>query len=134
MNSHDFVAELQHNVIEEQPKQPSLYIDKSNGETQLANIERNKEGGMMLEVMTPQVIDLSDDEEKEEPSAGKRIPDDPLGSLLWHYLDPQGEIQGPFSLTSLKQWSDFHYFRPDFKVWKTGQNQDEAVLLKNILQ
>ncbi|XP_035542282.1 uncharacterized protein At5g08430 isoform X3 [Juglans regia] len=119
--STDF-AEFQNDVIEEQPKQPSGYIDKSNGETQLANIERNN-----------QVIDLSDDEEKEEPSVGKRIPDDQLGSLLWHYLDPQGEIQGPFSLTSLKRWSDAYYFPPDFKVWKTGQNQDEAVLLKNIL-
>ncbi|XP_041013992.1 uncharacterized protein At5g08430 isoform X2 [Juglans microcarpa x Juglans regia] len=115
-------AEFENDVIEEQPKQPSGYIDKSNGETQLANIERNN-----------QVIDLSDDEEKEEPSVGKRIPDDQLGSLLWHYLDPQGEIQGPFSLTSLKRWSDAYYFPPDFKVWKTGQNQDEAVLLKNIL-
>ncbi|KAG2700503.1 hypothetical protein I3760_06G000500 [Carya illinoinensis] len=130
--STDF-AEFQHDVIEEQPKQPSRYIDKSNGETQLANIESNKEGGMMVEVMTSQVIDLSDDEEKEEPSVGQRIPDDRLGSLLWHYLDPQGEIQGPFSLTSLKRWSDAYYFPPDFKVWKTGQNQDEAVLLKNIL-
>ncbi|XP_042985111.1 uncharacterized protein At5g08430 isoform X7 [Carya illinoinensis] len=130
--STDF-AEFQHDVIEEQPKQPSRYIDKSNGETQLANIESNKEGGMMVEVMTSQVIDLSDDEEKEEPCVGQRIPDDRLGSLLWHYLDPQGEIQGPFSLTSLKRWSDAYYFPSDFKVWKTGQNQDEAVLLKNIL-
>lgn len=85
------------------------------------------------QVIAYQVIDLSDDEENVEPSVGKLLPDDLLGSLSWHYLDPQGEIQGPFSLASLKRWSDADYFPPNFKVWRMGRSQDEAVLLKDVL-
>ncbi|KAE8038444.1 hypothetical protein FH972_010955 [Carpinus fangiana] len=127
-------TEFQHDVIEEQPKHPSQLIDKSHGDLQLANEEENKGGVQMVEkqVMRPQVIDLSDDEENEL-SVGKQILEDKLGSSMWHYLDPQGDIQGPFSLTSLKRWSEADYFPLDFKVWKMGQSQDEAVLLKDIL-
>ncbi|KAE8124978.1 hypothetical protein FH972_019817 [Carpinus fangiana] len=128
-------TEFQHDVIEEQPKHPSQLMDKSHGDLQLANEEENKGGVQMVEkqVMRPQVIDLSDDEENEPPSVGKQILEDKLGSSMWHYLDPQGDIQGPFSLTSLKRWSEADYFPRDFKVWKMGQSQDEAVLLKDIL-
>jgi hypothetical protein len=132
----DFVAEFQHDVIEKQPKQPSQFIDISHGDLQLANEEENKGGLQMVEkqVMSPQVIDVSDDEDNEPRGIGKQIPEDKLGSSMWHYLDPQGDIQGPFSLTCLKRWSEADYFPLDFKVWKMGQSQDEAVLLKDILQ
>lgn len=128
-------AEFQRNFIEGESKQPSHSINKSNGETQLANTEENKRCHEMVakQVMTSQVIDLSDDEENEELSVGKQIPDDMPGSLLWHYLDPQGFMQGPFSLTSLKRWSDADYFPPDFKVWRMDQRPEEAVSLKDIL-
>lgn len=128
-------AEFHHNVIEEQSVQPSHFINKSNGETQLANTEESKCVDEMVakQVMTSQVIDLSDDEEVEELSVAKKFPDDMLGSLLWHYLDPQGDIQGPFSLTSLKRWYDADYFPPDFQVWRADRIQDGAVLLKDIL-
>ena len=85
------------------------------------------------QVMTSQVIDLSDDEEVEELIVAKKYPDDMLGSLLWHYLDPQGDIQGPFSLASLKRWYDADYFPPEFQVWRADRIQDGAVLLKDIL-
>lgn len=133
--NHAFVAEFNHNVIEEQSVQPSHFINKSNGETQLANTEVNKFVDEMVakQVMTSQVIDLSDDEEVEELSVAKKFPDDMLGSLLWHYLDPQGDIQGPFSLTSLKRWYDADYFPPEFQVWRADRIQDGAVLLKDVL-
>lgn len=136
LTSDDFVAEFQHDVIEEQPKQPSQFINISHGDLQLANEEENKGGLQMVEkqVMNPQVIDVSDDEDNEPLSVGNQIPEDKLGSSIWHYLDPQGDIQGPFSLTCLKRWSEADYFPLDFKVWKMGQSQDEAVLLKDILQ
>ncbi len=135
LTNHAFFAEFQRNFIEGESKQPSHSINKSNGETQLANTEENKRRHEMVakQVMTSQVIDLSDDEENEELSVGKQIPDDMPGSLLWHYLDPQGFMQGPFSLTSLKRWSDADYFPPDFKVWRMDQRPEEAVSLKDIL-
>ena len=76
-----------------------------------------------------EVIELSDDDENEIP-----IFDFDLERLQWQFADHQGDIQGPFSVTSLKRWSDADYFPPGFKVWKTGQRPDEAVLVCDLLQ
>lgn len=82
-----------------------------------------------------QVIELSDDddEENEKPSTIKPVPAEDLHSSMWHYRDPQGQVQGPFSITSLKCWSDARYFSPDFKVWRAGQSQHQSVLLVDVL-
>ncbi|KHM99787.1 Hypothetical protein glysoja_023928 [Glycine soja] len=83
-----------------------------------------------------QVIELSDDDEDEEnkkQSTTKLVPAVQLDTLMWHYRDPTGNVQGPFSLISLKRWSDAGYFPRGFKVWQSGNRQDEDVLLVNIL-
>lgn len=90
--------------------------------------EKNNSGGLFGRV----VIDISDDE-KENSNAGNMNQDYNIGSKIWHYMDPQGDIQGPFSLMSLKHWRDADYFPPDFKVWKTTQTRRNAVLLNDIL-
>ncbi|KAF7813371.1 Plus-3 domain, subgroup protein [Senna tora] len=70
--------------------------------------------------LPPQVIEISDDEETEEPNiAVQQIQTRMLDRLIWHYKDPYGFVQGPFSINNLKHWSDSNYFPPDFKVWKT---------------
>ncbi|KAL7180692.1 hypothetical protein ACSBR1_043808 [Camellia fascicularis] len=76
-------------------------------------------------VVATQVIEVSDDD-KEVEDAGGQLP-------VWHYVDPQGDVQGPFPMESLKRWSDANYFPPDFKVWRMGQSQEEAVLLSDAL-
>ncbi|KAK2367311.1 SWIB/MDM2, Plus-3 and GYF domain-containing protein [Trifolium repens] len=71
-----------------------------------------------------QVIELSDDDDDEEiekpstikPSMIKPVPAEELQSSMWHYRDPQGQVQGPFPIISLKCWSDLRYFSPDFKT------------------
>lgn len=79
------------------------------------------------------VIDLvSDDEDVDPRSCQSQSHDDDLESLIWHYADPQGEVQGPFSLATLKRWS-LEYFPPDFKIWKVGESQSKAILLSDIL-
>ncbi|KAE8716589.1 SWIB/MDM2 domain,Plus-3,GYF, putative isoform 2 [Hibiscus syriacus] len=84
---------------------------------------------------TTRVIDLSDDDDDEEHVDSNKVePEDDVGSLMWHYEDPQGDIQGPFSLISLKTWMDADYFPNDFKVWKTGQSRNNAVLLVDIVR
>lgn len=85
-------------------------------------------------VQSPKVvIDLTSDDEDEDPSSCQSQNHDyNLESLIWHYVDPQGEVRGPFSLASLKLWSP-EYFPPDFKVWKVGDSQSKAVLLSDIL-
>ncbi|XP_010275004.1 PREDICTED: uncharacterized protein At5g08430-like isoform X2 [Nelumbo nucifera] len=83
-------------------------------------------------------IELSDDEDSHDggknPSLAfmNHIPEHPE-SYIWYYLDPFGEIQGPVSMSLLKRWSESNYFDPDFKVWKTNQSKDDAVLLTDAL-
>ncbi|KAL5751492.1 hypothetical protein ACOSP7_021700 [Xanthoceras sorbifolium] len=103
-----------------QQKLPTEIRNESNVVPQPARKEDNK---------MPEVIDLSDDDENDNPIFAFD-----LGRFEWYYADPQGDIQGPFSITSLKRWSDADYFPPGFKVWKTGQSQDEAVLLSEMLK
>lgn len=119
--------------VEAQPKQLTNIIGESNDEPLPVNIEDNKHRQCSMDV---QVIDLSDSEEDEGPRHrdNVQIIDCDPGSFLWHYLDPQGDVQGPFSLTLLKRWNDADYFLPGFKVWKTGQSRNEAVLLSDVLR
>ncbi|XP_075520343.1 uncharacterized protein At5g08430 [Primulina tabacum] len=78
-----------------------------------------------------EVIELSDDE--SEPETNETVSES-SDNAVWHYLDPQGEIQGPFSLNILKVWSEYNYFHSGFEVWKTGQSQNEGVLLVDVLR
>lgn len=119
--------------VEAQPKQLTNIMGESNDETLPLNIEDKKHRQCSMDV---QVIDLSDSEEDEGPRHrdNVQIIDCDPGSFLWHYLDPQGDVQGPFSLTLLKRWNDADYFLPGFKVWKTGQSRNEAVLLTDVLR
>ncbi|KAL0379898.1 UNVERIFIED_CONTAM: hypothetical protein Sangu_0054100 [Sesamum angustifolium] len=86
-------------------------------------------------VGTTHVIELSDDEQEDDDTKGKdqttgESPDD----AIWHYADPQGQTRGPFSLYSLKRWSDNNYFHSGFTVWKSGQTSYDAVLLVDVLR
>ncbi|CAN6347093.1 unnamed protein product [Urochloa humidicola] len=46
---------------------------------------------------------------------------------VWHYVDPQGNTRGPYPLTCLFRWRGF--FDKDFKVWRTGETAEQAILL-----
>ncbi|XP_061364291.1 uncharacterized protein At5g08430-like isoform X2 [Gastrolobium bilobum] len=142
--SGDTAAEHQRSGMPVQQQQPERQTDSAcNKEGMSKPAESNdakiSEGPSNKQVRPSQVevIELSDDEDdddkNEEPSTTKQVPDEQLKSLKWHYRDPQGHVQGPFSLISLKRWSDASYFSPDFMVWKSGQSQNESVLLVNIL-
>lgn len=139
--------------VQRQPEQQIDFACKKDGVSKPAesNVAKISQGLPAKQVWPSQiqVIELSDDddEENEKPSTVKPVkphpaeqlkpvkpvPAEQLQSEMWHYRDPQGVVQGPFSIISLKHWSDACYFGPDFKVWKSGQSQFEAVLLVDIL-
>ncbi|XP_039809484.1 zinc finger CCCH domain-containing protein 44-like isoform X4 [Panicum virgatum] len=50
-------------------------------------------------------------------------------ALLWHYTDPQGDARGPFTLLHLLLWKRKGFFSKDFRVWRTGQAAEQAILL-----
>lgn len=52
---------------------------------------------------------------------------------MWHYKDPSGKIQGPFSLVQLRKWSNTGYFPADLKIWRSSDKQDECILLTDAL-
>jgi hypothetical protein len=52
---------------------------------------------------------------------------------IWHYQDPSGKVQGPFSITQLRKWNNTGYFPSDLKIWKTTDRQDESILLTDVL-
>ncbi|GJM92360.1 hypothetical protein PR202_ga08827 [Eleusine coracana subsp. coracana] len=55
-------------------------------------------------------------------------------TCLWHYADPRGNTQGPFILAKLQEWKRGGYFGEDFKVWRTGQTKEDAILLTDALK
>lgn len=114
-------------------EQPTEMRSENNAVTHVVEIEEDK---IAKGLTSREVIDLSDDDVEEnaesEVLVERQVTE--LKSMEWHYADPQGDIQGPFSIASLKRWSDADYFPRDFKVWKTGEGQEKAVLLFDILQ
>ncbi|XP_022952439.1 uncharacterized protein At5g08430 isoform X1 [Cucurbita moschata] len=132
MSNVEEFAECRRSVLdEEQPPQPvESTCNSSLNETELIN-EVDKGWLANEQIKESRVINLSDDDEL--PRGEEFDWNSTLRSLIWYYLDPQGDVQGPFCLASLKNWKDADYFPPDFKVWKMGQTQDQAVLLSDIL-
>ncbi|KAL2346086.1 hypothetical protein Fmac_000086 [Flemingia macrophylla] len=52
---------------------------------------------------------------------------------MWHYQDPSGKVQGPFSMVQLRKWSNTGYFPADLMIWKASEKQDDSILLKDAL-
>lgn len=52
---------------------------------------------------------------------------------IWHYQDPSGKVQGPFSIAQLRKWSGTGYFPADLRIWKTNEKQDDSILLTDAL-
>ncbi|XP_018439997.1 zinc finger CCCH domain-containing protein 44 isoform X2 [Raphanus sativus] len=53
---------------------------------------------------------------------------------IWHYRDPAGKTQGPFSLGQLRKWKACGHFPPYLRIWKAHENPDESVLLTDALE
>nr|CAB3461438.1 unnamed protein product [Digitaria exilis] len=65
---------------------------------------------------------------------GKMMGEASQHMCIWHYIDPQGNEQGPFSMNHLRNWWNNGFFPEDFKIWRTGQTSDTAILLIDALQ
>ncbi|KAL3038882.1 hypothetical protein AAZX31_01G156100 [Glycine max] len=56
-----------------------------------------------------------------------------LNDRSWHYQDPTGKIQGPFSMLQLYKWNASGCFPPDLRIWRVGEKQDNSILLTDAL-
>ncbi|KAG2544124.1 hypothetical protein PVAP13_9NG789300 [Panicum virgatum] len=50
---------------------------------------------------------------------------------VWHYKDPAGNVQGPFTLLQLSKW--ISYFPRDLRVWLTFESEERSLLLTEVL-
>ncbi|KAJ0960710.1 hypothetical protein J5N97_001406 [Dioscorea zingiberensis] len=106
-------------------------IDETSGPKK---IDKAKEyDPMVLRSLKDQVINIDEDEE----SAPNVLQNDEASTEetceVWHYIDPSGNEQGPFSLASLRYWKEEGFFKDDFKVWRSGEPRESAILLTNVL-
>lgn len=51
----------------------------------------------------------------------------------WHYRDPSGKIQGPFSMLQLHKWNGSGLFPPDLRVWRITEKENDSILLTDAL-
>ncbi|XP_020217008.1 zinc finger CCCH domain-containing protein 44 isoform X2 [Cajanus cajan] len=56
-----------------------------------------------------------------------------LNDRSWHYQDPTGKIQGPFSMLQLYKWNTTGGFPPDLRIWRIDEKQDNSILLTDAL-
>ncbi|KAH6820296.1 hypothetical protein C2S53_014034 [Perilla frutescens var. hirtella] len=52
---------------------------------------------------------------------------------IWHYQDPSGKMQGPFSIVQLRKWNNTGYFPANLKIWKATEKQENSILLVDAL-
>ncbi|XP_052115500.1 uncharacterized protein At5g08430 isoform X2 [Arachis duranensis] len=88
----------------------------------------------------PHVIVLSDDDEEDanitDITARRQVVENPE-IPVWHCLTPKGERvgAGPYSMSILKRWSEMPSCTVgQFKVWKAGQSEEEAIFLTDALR
>lgn len=76
-------------------------------------------------------ISATASEASQPVSAGKLQVDARVNETekIWHYRDPTGKVQGPFSLSQLRKWSNTGYFPADLRIWKASQGEDDSILL-----
>ncbi|GJT11419.1 zinc finger CCCH domain-containing protein 19 [Tanacetum coccineum] len=63
---------------------------------------------------------------------GPLITDELDSKKCWSYRDPDGNVQGSFSLAQLRKWKD--YFPSDLKIWSYYGNVKETILLHSALK
>ncbi|GAB2267657.1 hypothetical protein Dimus_002640 [Dionaea muscipula] len=52
---------------------------------------------------------------------------------LWHYRDPTGKTQGPFSMVQLRKWNSSGFFPADLRIWRSTETEDDSILLTSAL-
>ncbi|KAJ9550230.1 hypothetical protein OSB04_014275 [Centaurea solstitialis] len=68
------------------------------------------------------------------PAESESAPKVNESEKMWHYKDPSGKIQGPFSMVQLRKWSKNGYFPVGLKIWRKSDKEDDGIVLTNALE
>ncbi|KVI08788.1 hypothetical protein Ccrd_012834 [Cynara cardunculus var. scolymus] len=76
---------------------------------------------------------LSNIASEPAPSFLSMMMDNPsVDEDAWHYRDPSGNVQGPFSMVQLQKWSIAGYFPADMRIW--ASREADSLLLTDAIQ
>ncbi|TVU32039.1 hypothetical protein EJB05_23755, partial [Eragrostis curvula] len=65
------------------------------------------------------------------PSSGATL-SDTEPEKVWHYKDPSGNVQGPFTLLQLSKW--VIHFPSDLRIWLKFESEKNSLLLTEVLR
>ncbi|XP_058188950.1 uncharacterized protein At5g08430-like isoform X3 [Rhododendron vialii] len=110
--------------------QPSV-AEKRN---QLKDLEQKSM--RIEEAPAVQLIDLSsnDDDNDDTDITIRKEKFEDQDASLWLCLGPNEERMGPLSLPLLKRWSEISSFALKFKVWKTGEREENAIWMSEAVR
>ncbi|KAG0496035.1 hypothetical protein HPP92_000726 [Vanilla planifolia] len=72
------------------------------------------------------VVDIDEDSDEDTANGNLVLKNQ---EKIWNYMDPSGNVRGPFCLGTLKYWKDEGFFDEDFRIWKVWQSQKNAIPL-----
>lgn len=119
-----FSSESQSSVIPE--KQHQLGSDSREWKNQPTGIQKEEvenEGSKSVEFIELSDCDRDDEDVHENPTRA-----------VWYSLGPRDEVMGPYSMSMLKQWCDTSSHEMKYKVWKSGQSQEESIFLTDAIR
>ncbi|KAI7747435.1 LOW QUALITY PROTEIN: hypothetical protein M8C21_000136, partial [Ambrosia artemisiifolia] len=72
---------------------------------------------------------LSNTASDSTPSFPSNMNNRSVDDDMWHYRDPSGNVQGPFSMVQLQRWNTSGYFPADMRIW--AEREADSLLLNN---
>ncbi|KAG0502095.1 hypothetical protein HPP92_002167 [Vanilla planifolia] len=111
-------------------KRPDFASQEKNIEPMMTSIENPSPN---VEAKSSAVEPKAQNEQQSEISPAK----DATGFVvdenekIWHYKDPSGKIQGPFTMAQLRKWSK--HFPNNLRTWRKSEQQEDSILLTDAL-
>ncbi|KAL4644267.1 hypothetical protein ACB092_02G152500 [Castanea dentata] len=91
----------------------------------------NTSGSLDIAWNSQAVVVASEISPLAHSSVSEQSANDSETDKIWHYEDPAGKTQGPFSMLQLRKWSE--HFPSDQRIWRINEKQDKSVLLTDAL-
>ena len=113
----------------------TVYQEKQHSEASGEKLNQPMDIGEHVKVENQiEVIELSDDEVQDARVAVSQHTFEDRHCSKWYCISPRGNIKGPYSMKVLKEWSESGCGQSQFKVLRSGQRPEEAVLLTDAIR
>ncbi|XP_020886241.1 zinc finger CCCH domain-containing protein 19 isoform X2 [Arabidopsis lyrata subsp. lyrata] len=129
-SSDDKVSESMWTSARERDVQPSLGPEKPRSVSIPETTTRSSRA-----VAPPELSPRFASEISTAPPAvvPQPVPKSNESEKIWHYKDPSGKVQGPFSMAQLRKWNNTGYFPAKLEIWKAKESALDSVLLTDAL-